>query len=126
MFDWRSKFTESNFSWSEMEKTHVFETLASKLEELNHTETAWGWSPSKKVLASTARLDVSVPLRVQYLPSVTYVDWFPEGSGPPEIWFVPRPVAPSTRTWTPVVWGLLKRDLKVVSTEWSPAGGSSS
>jgi hypothetical protein len=89
VFDWRSKFTESNFSWSETEKTHVFETFASKFEELNHTETECGASPSKKVLASTERLDVRVPLRVQYLLGEVIVDWFPEGSGPPEIWFVP-------------------------------------
>ena len=100
-----------------MEKTHVLDTFASKFEELNHMETAWGWSPSRNVLASTERLEVRVPLRVQYLLGDVIVAWFPEGSGPPEMWFVPTPVAPSTRTWTPVNCGLLKRDLKVVSTE---------
>jgi hypothetical protein len=59
---------ESNFSWSEMEKTHVFETFASKFEELNHTETECGASPSKKVLASTAMFDSREPLSSQYFP----------------------------------------------------------
>ena len=63
-----ASFNIQVFGPTKLGKQHVLETLASKLEELNHTETAWGWSPSKKVLASTEMLEVSSPVRFQYFP----------------------------------------------------------
>ena len=127
MFDWRSRFTESNFSWSEIEKTHVLETLASKFDELNHTETAWGWSPSKKVLASTEMFEVRVPLSSQYFPVVSYVAAVFAAAGPTTLFVLAfPPKLPSTYTLAPVVWGVFITEVKVVSMEVSPAGGSSS